>query len=224
MSMKLLKFIVLLALILLGIVAYVLTPLKEILTPEKAAAFLQSARETWWSPVLVILVYGIGGIFALPGSVLSLAIGAVYGLMPGFFYNLIAANLAAWLGFFSARYLGRGFVERFLARGKLKEFDDKAAAHGFRFVFYLRLVPVFPFNGINFGAGFSKIRFRDYAFASLLGMLPGTFIYTYFAASLLAGAVEVEKKAYLHLAMSGILFILLSLVPLVYRKLRKSKT
>lgn len=220
--MKSLKFLILVVIVASGIVAYFLTPLKDLLTPEKLTAFLQSARETWWAPVLVILVYGIGGVFALPGSVLSLAIGAVYGLMPGFFYNLIAANLAAWLGFFSARTLGRGFVERFLARGKLKEFDDKAAAHGFRFVFYLRLVPIFPFNGINFGAGFSKIRFRDYAFASLLGMLPGTFVYTYFAASLLSGAVEAKKEAYFHLVLSSLLFIFLSLVPLIYKRLKQS--
>ncbi|HSA59205.1 MAG TPA: TVP38/TMEM64 family protein [bacterium] len=216
--MKSLKFILLLVLVLSGVVAYFFTPLQGILTPEKLTAFLQSARETWWAPVLVILVYGIGGVIALPGSVLSLAIGAVYGLMPGFFYNLIAANLAAWLGFFSARTLGRGFVERFLATGKLKEFDDKAAAHGFRFVFYLRLVPIFPFNAVNFGAGFSKIRFRDYALASLLGMLPGTFVYTYFAASILSGAVEAKTEAYLHLAVSGVLFVLLSLIPVFYRR------
>ena len=203
-----------------GFAAYFFTPLRQLLTPSHLIAFTESAHEVWWVPIVLILVYGFGGVFGLPGSALTLAIGALYGVIPGFFYNVVASNLAAGAGFFGARYLGRDFVARLL-KGRWKEFDEKAARRGFRFIFYLRLVPLFPFNGINFGAGLSKIRFTDYAFASLLGMIPGTFVYTYFAASLLSEATGAKEKATFHLILSTVLFVLLSLVPMVTKRFKR---
>lgn len=220
--MKNLKPLIFLLLLISGVAAYFLTPLRELLTPSRLIALVESAHEVWWVPVVLILVYGIGGLFGLPGSALTLAIGGLYGVIPGFFYNIIASNLAAGAGFFGARYLGRGFVSRFL-KGKWKGFDEKAAGHGFRLIFYLRLVPLFPFNGINFGAGLSKIRFSDYALASLLGMIPGTFVYTYFAASLLSGAAGAKEKVTFHLVLSTVLLVLLSLLPPIIKRLRLKK-
>jgi len=228
--MKNLKPLILLLLLVGGFAAYFFTPLRQLLTPSHLITLTQSAQGTWWIPLILILVYGIGGMFGLPGSALTLAIGALYGVIPGLFYNMIASNLAAMTGFLTARHLGRDFVARFLSarggsasggKGKWKEFDEKTASHGFRFIFYLRLVPLFPFNGINFGAGLSKIRFTDYAVASLLGMIPGTFVYTYFAASLLSGATGAKEKATFHLILSTVLFVLLSLVPVVCKRFGK---
>lgn len=218
--MKNFKPLIFLLILTVGVAVYFLTPLRQLLTPARLIALTQSAHEVWWVPVILILVYGIGGVFGLPGSALTLAIGALYGVFPGFFYNMIASNLAAGAGFFGARYLGRDFVSRLL-KGKWKEFDEKTASRGFRLIFYLRLVPLFPFNGINFGAGLSKIRFADYAIASLLGMIPGTFVYTYFAASLLSGATGAKEKATFHLILSTVLFVLLSLVPVIYKRFKK---
>ncbi len=211
------KPIILLLILVGGLAAYFLTPLRQLLTPSHLIALTGSAHEVWWIPVVLILVYAVGGMFGLPGSALTLAIGALYGVLPGFFYNMIASNLAAMAGFLTARHLGRDFVARFL-KGHWKDFDKKAAGHGFRLIFYLRLVPLFPFNGVNFGAGLSKVRFADYALASLLGMIPGTFIYTYFAASLISGAGEGKREAYFHLIISTCLFLLLSATPLVYKR------
>lgn len=228
--MKNLKLIILLLILIVGLVAYFLTPLHQLLAPSHLMPLIQSAHEMWWVPIVLILIYGIGGMFGLPGSALTLVIGALYGLMPGIFYNVIASNLAAMIGFLTARYLGRGFVERFLSsrggsasggKGRWKDFDEKSKAQGFRVIFYLRLIPLFPFNGINFGAGLSKIRFADYTLASLVGMIPGTFVYTYFAASLLSGATEAKEKATFHLVLSTALFLLLSLIPIVYKRLRR---
>ncbi|MBI2980875.1 MAG: TVP38/TMEM64 family protein [Deltaproteobacteria bacterium] len=214
------KPLIFLFLVVGGLAVYFLTPLRQLLTPGRLIALTHSAHELWWVPVILILIYGIGGLFGLPGSALTLVLGALYGVIPGFFYNVIASKLAAGAGFFGARYLGRDFVSRFL-KGKWKEFDEQAASHGFRLIFYLRLVPLFPFNGINFGAGLSKIGFRGYALASLLGMIPGTFVYTYFAASLLSGATGAKEKATFHLILSTVLFVLLSLVPVIYKRFRK---
>lgn len=103
--MKNLKPLILLLLLIGGVAAYFLTPLRELLTPRRLIALTQSAHEVWWVPVVFILVYGIGGLFGLPSSAFTLAIGALYGIVPRFFYNTIASNLAASAGFFGARYL-----------------------------------------------------------------------------------------------------------------------
>jgi uncharacterized membrane protein YdjX (TVP38/TMEM64 family) len=182
---------------------------------------LQSVREYWWPPVILILVYGFGGLIALPAVPLTLVIGAVYGLGEGMIYNTLAANLGAAIDFLAARTLGRNFVQKLL-KGKWKAFDEKAAVHGFRLSLYLRLVPLFPFLGINFAAGLSKISFRDDTAATIIGMLPGTFVYTYFASSLLAGAVEAKKEALFHLVLSSLLLILLSLIPIFRKRFKKT--
>ena len=218
--MKYLKPLIFILLILSGILLYYFTPLKNYLVPQKLILMLQAVQEEWWLPIVLILVYGFGGLIALPAVPLTLVIGAVYGLGEGMIYNTLAANLGAAVDFLAARYLGRDFVQKLL-KGKWKEFDEKAATHGFRLILYLRLVPLFPFLGINFAAGLSKIGFRDYTAATVIGMIPGTFVYTYFASSLLAGVVEVKKEAVFHLVLSSLLFILLSLIPVFYKKLKK---
>lgn len=93
-------------------------------------------------------------------------------------------------------------------------------SHGFRLIFYLRLVPLLPFNEINFGAGLSNIRFKDFALGSLLGMLPGTFVYTHFAAALLSGVGGAGKRATCHLVVSSLLFVSLSLMPVILRRFK----
>lgn len=211
--MRYLKPLILFLLLVGGAAAYLLSPLKEFLSPHKLISMIQSAREIWWIPVVLILIYGIGGLLALPAAPLSLAIGAVYGLKYGMIYNILASNLGAVIDFAAARFLGREFVSKIL-KGRLQKFDENVAAHGFRYIFYLRLVPLFPFLGINFAAGLSRIKFWDYLAASAIGMLPGTFVYTYFSASLLSGAVEARREAIFHLILSSLLFVTLSLIPI----------
>lgn len=218
--MKYLKPFILLLLFLTGFFLYLFTPLREYLVPQKLISLVGTARGTWWVPVALILIYGVGGLFALPAAPLSLVIGAVYGLKWGMVYNILASNLGAVIDFAAARFLGREFISRIL-KGKLQRFDEKAEAHGFRYIFYLRLVPLFPFLGINFAAGLSRIKFWDYLTASAIGMLPGTFVYTYFAASLLSGAVGAKREALFHLILSSLLFILLSLIPVFLKRFRR---
>ena len=133
---------------------------------------------------------------------------------------MIASNLGATLAFFAARYLGRDFVKGFLKSGKLAQLDEQIGKSGFKTIFRLRLIPIVPFNGLNFGAGFSAVRYRDYLLASVIGMLPGTFIYTYFADALLKGVQGANQKAFLNLTVAGILLILISFLPSIYKKIK----
>ena len=212
---KLLVFVLLLAVFTL---LFRFSPLAEYVTKEKTLAFFKAVRDQWWGPPVFILFYAAGCVLALPGSLLTLIGGAVFGLWLGTIYNLIAANLGASLAFFMARFFGRDFVKAFLKGKKLAEFDDKIRQSGFKTIFRLRLIPLVPFNGLNFGAGFSAVRFRDYLPASILGMIPGCFVYTYFADSLLQGIQGAGQKAFLNLIIASILLIGLSFLPAFFSR------
>jgi len=214
------KFIVVIA-ALIGLSAiFRWTPLADYLTRENVLAFFQSIREEWWGPLIFILIYALGCVIALPGSVLTLAGGAVFGTAWGTVYNVLASNVGATLAFLVARFLGRDFVKGLMKSGKLAQFDRDIEKAGFKTIFRLRLIPLVPFNGLNFGAGLSSVRYRDYFCGSLLGMIPATFIYTYFADALLQGVQGVGQKAFLNLIIASILLILISFLPTLYKKIK----
>src|SRR5207244_6603246 len=93
------------------------------------------------------------------------------------------ATIGATLAFLVAKFLGRGFVDQLL-KGKLQALDQRLREHGFTGLLILRLVPLFPFNGLNFGCGLTSIRLRDYVLATAIGILPPTFVYQYLFATL----------------------------------------
>src|SRR3990167_3062304 len=139
MKISKVKFIVLVAVIVAAgfIVRY--TPLSQYFTKEHLLTLLESIRAEWWGPVVFILIYGVGCVIALPGSLLTLAGGAVFGTLWGTVYNIIASNLGASLAFFAARYLGRDFVKGFSKGGKLARLDEQIGKSGFKTIFRLRL-------------------------------------------------------------------------------------
>ena len=217
---KKMKFFFLFAFLLAVGIGVRFSPLSQFFEKESILAFMQSIRNEWWGPVVFILIYGIGCVFALPGSLLTLAGGAVFGVFWGTVYNVLASNLGASLAFVAARFLGRDFIEGLLKNGKLADFDKEIQRSGFKTIFRLRLIPVVPFNGLNFGSGLSSVKYRDYLSGSFLGMLPGTFIFTYFADALLQGVQGANQKAFLNLCVASILLILISFLPSIYKKLK----
>ncbi|MDR4506553.1 MAG: TVP38/TMEM64 family protein [Candidatus Scalindua sp.] len=219
---SIIKFAILIIIIAGAYFAFRYTSLSQYTQKEVLLDLLSRFREHWWGPPVFIIIYGIGSVFALPGSLLTLCGGAIFGVVWGSFYNILASNLGATLAFLMARYFGRDFVAR-LMNGRIESFDEKVAGHGFRFIFTLRLIPLVPFNGLNFGSGLSRIKYRDYLLGSVLGMLPGTFIYTYFADALLSGMTGSGKKAMTNLIIAGSLLILISLVPTMYKKFKKTE-
>jgi uncharacterized membrane protein YdjX (TVP38/TMEM64 family) len=218
------KFFLLMAILLSGIVALRWTPVANILNKDNLLAFLESIRGKWWGPLVFIGIYAASCGLAIPGSILTLAGGAIFGTWWGTLYNVLAANLGASLAFTIARFLGRDFLQRFTQKGKWAQWDERFSKAGFQTIFRLRLIPIIPFNALNYGAGLSSIHFRDYCLASILGMLPGTFIYTYFADALLQGVQGANRQALTHLAMASALMIALSFVPSLYKKLKGRNT
>jgi uncharacterized membrane protein YdjX (TVP38/TMEM64 family) len=133
-----------------------------------------------WGPVAFVVGYAIAAVAFVPGSLLTLAAGAIFGVGKGTALVLVAATLGASAAFLVSRYLARGFVERRLAGDERFAAIDRAiGSQGRKIVFLLRLSPVFPFNLLNYALGLTRVRFADYVVASI-GMLPGTLLYVYY--------------------------------------------
>ncbi|MFQ5538095.1 MAG: TVP38/TMEM64 family protein, partial [Gemmatimonadota bacterium] len=194
------------------------TPVGALLSREGVLSAVGWLRQSPWAPVVFVAAYAGATALALPGSVLTLAGGAVFGLWWGTLYNTLGANLGANLAFWIARSLGRDGV-RALAGNRLDALDRATASYGFQGLLTLRLIPVVPFNALNFGAGLTGISWPAYAAATLIGILPGTFVYTMFADALLAGSTEASRQAFIRVLISGGLLVALSFLPTLARKL-----
>jgi uncharacterized membrane protein YdjX (TVP38/TMEM64 family) len=152
----------------------------------RRAAALLPAFSAWvdglgaWGPVVFVAGYALATVAFVPGSLLTLAAGALFGLARGTVLVLVAATLGASLAFLVARYLARDLVERRLAGNeRFAAIDRAVGVEGRKIVFLLRLSPLFPFNLLNYALGLTRVRFADYLLASA-GMVPGTLLYVYY--------------------------------------------
>ncbi len=133
-----------------------------------------------WGPFLLGGAYVAACVFLVPGSLLTIGAGALFGLPLGTLTVVIASNIGAALAFLIGRTGARGWVEGKVAGNqKFKAIDEAVGKHGFKIVFLTRLSPVFPFNLQNFAYGVTKVSLGSYVLASLVGMLPGTVLYVY---------------------------------------------
>ena len=131
-----------------------------------------------WGPIAFIAGYIVACIAFIPGVVLTLAGGAIFGWL-GVAYVLAGAVLGATAAFLIARYLARGAVERRLARHpRFSAIDYAIGREGRKIVTLLRLSPVFPFNLLNYALGLTQVRLSDYLLA-MIGIVPGTLVYVY---------------------------------------------
>jgi uncharacterized membrane protein YdjX (TVP38/TMEM64 family)/rhodanese-related sulfurtransferase len=129
-------------------------------------------------PLVYIALYAAATVLFLPGAVITLAGGALFGPVWGTLWNLGGATLGAALAFLIARYLGSDWVSR-RAGPRLQRLNDGVAGEGWRFVAFVRLVPLFPFNLLNYALGLTRIRFTTYVLSSAVFMLPGALAYTW---------------------------------------------
>lgn len=217
------RFGILAAFIVAVVVIWQFTPLGDYVTRENALALLGAIRSWRFAEAAFIGLYALACVLALPGSILTLAGGAIFGVWPGTLYNLVAATLGATLAFLIARYLGRDFVAARLG-GWAERLDRRIGDHGFRTILILRVAFVVPFNAMNYASGLTSVRLRDYVLGSLVGMLPATFIYTYFADALLAGSLEARQDALLNLLIAGALLVALALAPTVWKRWRQRES
>ena len=172
----LVKALVLLAFIVAAVVIVRLAPVKSYLTREALGQVLESAG--YWAPLLFILVYTAGVCLFVPGTLLTTLGAAIFGAYWGFLYVWVGAMLGSSAAFWIGRTLGREFAASLIG-DRLKKYDEAIERNGFATVLYLRLI-YFPFTPMNFGMGLTRVRFRDYVFGTGLGIIVGTFIFTFF--------------------------------------------
>ena len=170
------KAFVLLAFVVGAIALVRLTPIKAYLTAEALGRSLEAVG--FWAPLVFMLVYAMGVCLFVPGTLLTGLGAAIFGAYWGFLYVWIGAMLGASAAFWIGCTLGRDFAASLIGN-KLKKYDDAIERNGFATVLYLRLV-YFPFTPMNFGMGLTRVRFWDYFFGTGLGIIVGTFIFTFF--------------------------------------------
>ena len=196
--------------LLLGIVLAVVY--RDQLNSESLEQWINQAG--WAGPLLFMLLYAVATVFFLPGSVLTLAGGALFGPLWGSAYNLTGATLGALISFLSARYLASDWAEA-RAGGRLKQMKQGVEAEGWRFVAFVRLVPLFPFNLLNYALGLTRISTWHYFIASFIFMLPGAIAYTYLGYAgreAIGGGEDMVQKIMLALALLAMVGFLPSLV------------
>ena len=158
-------------------------------------------------PLLFMTLYAIATVLFLPGSVLTLAGGALFGPVWGTFFNLTGATLGAALAFLVARYLASDWVQARVGKkteGRIERLVRGVEAEGWRFVAFTRLVPLFPFNLLNYALGLTRISFLHYSVASYVFMLPGAIAYTYLGYAgreAIAGGEGLIQKGLIALAL-----------------------
>jgi uncharacterized membrane protein YdjX (TVP38/TMEM64 family) len=180
-----------------------------------AAALESWVRDSGFvAPLVFMALYVVAAVFFLPGSAMTLAGGALFGPVWGTFYSLTGATLGASLAFLIARYLASDWVAQ-KTGGRLKQLISGVESEGWRFVAFVRLVPLFPFNLLNYALGLTRIRFLHYLLATYICMLPGAFAYTYLGFAgreAVAGGEGLIQKGILALALLAVVAFLPRLV------------
>jgi len=172
-----------------------------------------------WAPLFFIALYAVATVFFMPGTVLTLAGGALFGPVFGALINLTGATIGAALAFLVSRYVASDWVEQ-KAAGKMKKILDGVEEEGWRFVAFTRLVPLFPFNLLNYVLGLTKIPFLHYVVATWIFMLPACFAYTYLGyagGEALKGSESMIQNGIIALA----LIALVAFIPRIVNRYRQ---
>ncbi len=173
-------------------------------------------------PAAFVFMYAAAVVAAVPGSAITVAAGALFGSVVGVIVVSIGSTTGAALCFLIARYFARKATARWLSRNdRFRKFDEMTERHGAMIVAITRLIPLFPFNLLNYAFGLTRVRFGTYVFWSWLCMLPGTVLYVVGADALTRIAAEGRVPWGLVGALAVTAMILTVLVRLAHRKLKQ---
>jgi uncharacterized membrane protein YdjX (TVP38/TMEM64 family) len=219
---SLFKLLILFFFIITAIIIFRFTPVKNYLTAEALGNFLENVG--LWAPLIFIIIYAVGVCVFLPGTLLTGLGAAIFGAYWGFVYVWFGAMAGAGGAFWIGRTLGREFAASLIG-DKLKKYDDAIERNGFATVLYLRLV-YFPFTPLNFGMGLTKVHFRDYFFGTGLGIIVGTFIFTFFIGTLKDVWISGNWTELLSFKVffSIALFIFSFFIPKIIKKIKGEET
>jgi uncharacterized membrane protein YdjX (TVP38/TMEM64 family) len=218
-SKAILKIILLVIFIVTAVMLVRLTPVMTYLTPAFMGALLEKVG--FWAPLVFISVYAAGVCMFVPGTLLTALGAAIFGPYWGFIWVWIGAMIGAGGAFVLGRTLGREFAASLIG-DKLRKYDDAIERNGFATVLYLRLV-YFPFTPLNFGMGLTKVRFQDYLAGTGLGIIVGTFIFTFFIGTLKDVWVSGNwgELVSFKVLFSIVLFVFSFFIPRIIKKIRR---
>jgi len=207
--------------IFIGVAIYIVrfTPVKAFFTKEALGHLLESVGI--WAPLIFMTIYAAGICLFVPGTLLTALGAAIFGAYWGFLYVWIGAMIGASAAFWIGRTLGREFAASLIG-DRLKKYDDAIERNGFATVLYLRLV-YFPFTLMNFGMGLTKVRFWDYFLGTGLGILVGTFIFTFFVGTLkeVWSSGDWGQLVSFKVFFSVGLFVFSLFIPRIIKKIKK---
>jgi uncharacterized membrane protein YdjX (TVP38/TMEM64 family) len=170
-----------------------------------------------WGPAIYLLVWAIVPVLMMPCLPITLAGGILFGPLWGVVYAAVGATSGASLAFLVSRYLARDWVAVKLSGTKLAHLDDKVTRHGWKIVAFTRLIPVLPFFLLNYAFGLTRIPFLPYAIATFFAMLPWTIAFVLVSSSLLT---LLQGRVSIWLILGIILVALVSLLPVIYKKIK----
>ena len=209
-----------LILIFLGALAWWLTPAWDQFNPAQTARWLRSIGSAWWAPLAFLGSYIFFTLFLVPAFVLSAAAAVMWGWFGGGMVELIAATLASIPPYFLARSGGGVWMRHQIEkRGGMRSWQ-KVQHEGFFALFLLRLVPVIPFPVLNYLAGLASVPPAKYLLATLLGMIPSIFLFTYFVDAVAASTEDLSRAIPRILGAGAAIAILAIVARVVARRLR----
>jgi uncharacterized membrane protein YdjX (TVP38/TMEM64 family) len=166
-----------------------------------------------WAPAFFMLLCVIRPIILLPIGLFSVLGGLLFGYWIGTVYTIVGSTVGSVIAYYMARYWGREWVESLL-KGKMKHLDKKCRERGLTVTFLMRVIPILPCDVVSYICGFSNIKMLDYILGTFLGIIPGTFVYSYFGSSL----GNMYSRQFI---LSVLLIVILSLIPLIVKKFSK---
>jgi len=198
-----------------GVIALYFSPLRTYLTKAHIVDFIAWIRGLWYGPLVLIVLYAAGCVFAIPASIFVIAAGVIWGWKLGAVYAITGGMLGAVASYYVGGFLGEGLLEKFGSAGKAVRRQVESA--GFTSMLIVRLIPGPPFAVWNYAAGIARMRFRDYFWATLLGVIPSHIVFTYCADSLVNGTMT-QGDAIKRLAIVCALLLALIAIPIVIKK------
>lgn len=173
-----------------------------------------------WAPLVFILMYGVVTVLCMPGAVMTIVGGVLFGPWLGAIYNLLGATLGAAAAFLVARYLASEWIAAHVG-GQLGRLIKGVEQEGWRFVAFTRLVPIFPFSGLNYALGLTRISWLQYILATVVCIVPGTLAYTWIghagAAAVMGNRNTIQALLIALGLLAGLLFL-----PRLVQRLRRS--
>ncbi|MEP7344094.1 MAG: DUF547 domain-containing protein [Gemmatimonadaceae bacterium] len=193
----------------------------ELTDRKQLADAIQRVQDVKGITVWFVLAYALVAGLGLPATPLTLAGGAIFGTALGSGLNWMGAVAGATIGHLLAKQLGSAGLKRLLGRNaaKLESFSKHLT---FATILRLRLIPVTPFNLLNFASGLARVPLRAYVPATAIGIIPGTIIFTFFSDSLIGGVAGAKTHALLRVSIAGALLILISFLPKLLQRGKRS--